>query len=65
MFLTTTAAAAALGCSTRTLQRWRQQGLLRQGEHFWPGPFPNSTLRWDEAKLRQFFTLPQENCASN
>lgn len=55
-------ASRRTGISRTTLHRWIKAGLLEEGAHFMPGPFPTSPKRWDvpalEQRITQLRTLP-------
>ena len=48
-WLPTSKAAEALGINPNTLKRYYghpQSGFLREGKHWKPGPYPNSSKGW-------------------
>ena len=51
----------ALGVSKRTLHRWIQSGIAKEGTHYLRGMYPRSPHRWDINAMEQ---LIAERCAN-
>ncbi len=58
-WLPTSKAAKALGINPQTLKRYYghpETGFLRKGQHWKPGPYPNSSKGWCIEECRKELT---------